>query len=43
MGNYSKNSGGKCCATNSDGSGGIDVKNGIGREDCGYCFSGKCS
>ncbi|KAL1853742.1 hypothetical protein Plec18167_005049 [Paecilomyces lecythidis] len=38
-----KNSGGKCCASNSDGSGGLDVKNGLGREDCGYCFSGKCS
>ncbi|KAE8375566.1 hypothetical protein BDV26DRAFT_13045 [Aspergillus bertholletiae] len=33
---------GKCCATNSDGSGGIDVNKG-GGEKCGYCFSGKCS
>ncbi|OGM41689.1 hypothetical protein ABOM_009883 [Aspergillus bombycis] len=33
---------GKCCAKNSDGSGGIDVNKG-GGENCGYCFSGKCS
>ncbi|KAF7595483.1 hypothetical protein BBP40_005819 [Aspergillus hancockii] len=33
---------GKCCAKNSDGSGGIDVNKG-GGENCGYCFSGTCS
>lgn len=33
---------GKCCAKNSDGTGGIDVNKG-GGETCGYCFSGKCS
>ncbi|KAE8391178.1 hypothetical protein BDV23DRAFT_171773 [Aspergillus alliaceus] len=37
----SKNNG-KCCAKNKDGSGGIDVNKG-GGENCGYCFSGKCS
>ncbi|POR32482.1 Uncharacterized protein TPAR_07312 [Tolypocladium paradoxum] len=37
-----KNGDGKCCAKNADGTGGIDVKDGLGREDCGYCFSGKC-
>ncbi|KAK5994750.1 hypothetical protein PT974_03133 [Cladobotryum mycophilum] len=36
------NSGGKCCATNADGSGGMDISKGLGREDCGYCFSAKC-
>ncbi|KAH8653535.1 hypothetical protein BX600DRAFT_501124 [Xylariales sp. PMI_506] len=35
------NSGGKCCALNADGSGGINVNQG-GGENCGYCFSGKC-
>ncbi|KAE8363280.1 hypothetical protein BDV27DRAFT_130187 [Aspergillus caelatus] len=33
---------GKCCAKNKDGSGGQDVKRGQGREDCGFCFTGKC-
>ncbi|KAF7622467.1 hypothetical protein F9C07_8484 [Aspergillus flavus] len=33
---------GKCCAKNSDGTGGIDVNKG-GGETCGYYFSGKCS
>ncbi|QPG97840.1 hypothetical protein C2857_006928 [Epichloe festucae Fl1] len=33
---------GKCCAKNSDGSEGLDVDKGQGREDCGYCFTGKC-
>ncbi|KAM4062091.1 hypothetical protein HRG_008943 [Hirsutella rhossiliensis] len=36
------NQSGKCCAINKDGSGGMDVKKGLGREDCGYCFGGKC-
>ncbi|MCJ1240989.1 hypothetical protein MMC14_008993 [Varicellaria rhodocarpa] len=36
------NAGGKCCALNKDGSGGIALSDGAGREDCGYCFSGKC-
>ncbi|KAE8422567.1 hypothetical protein BDV36DRAFT_245429 [Aspergillus pseudocaelatus] len=33
---------GKCCAKNKDGSGGVDVSRGQGREDCGFCFTGKC-
>ncbi|KYK57405.1 hypothetical protein DCS_04414 [Drechmeria coniospora] len=37
-----KDKGGKCCAKNANGSGGRNVKDGIGREDCGYCFSGQC-
>ncbi|KAK5994445.1 hypothetical protein PT974_04919 [Cladobotryum mycophilum] len=37
-----KNRDGKCCAAHKDGSGGQDVARGQGREDCGYCFSGKC-
>ncbi|KAI9704132.1 MAG: hypothetical protein M1836_006993 [Candelina mexicana] len=34
------NQGGKCCALNADGSGGLPAT-GNG-EDCGYCYSGKC-
>ncbi|KAI9832623.1 MAG: hypothetical protein M1826_001573 [Phylliscum demangeonii] len=37
-----KNSGGKCCALDADGSKGINVDLGGGSEDCGFCFSGKC-
>ncbi|EQL03792.1 hypothetical protein G6O67_003344 [Ophiocordyceps sinensis] len=37
-----KNRAGKCCARNKDGSGGLDASRGQGREDCGYCFTGKC-
>ncbi|PFH59616.1 hypothetical protein XA68_12103 [Ophiocordyceps unilateralis] len=37
-----KNTDGKCCAKNKDGSGGLDVSRGQGRDDCGYCFTGKC-
>lgn len=37
-----KNRDGKCCSKNKDGSGGLDVKDGMGREDCGFCFTGKC-
>ncbi|GAB0132748.1 hypothetical protein EsDP_00001175 [Epichloe bromicola] len=37
-----KNRDGKCCAKNKDGSGGLDASRGQGREDCGYCFTGKC-
>ncbi|KAI1084544.1 hypothetical protein F5B20DRAFT_522095 [Whalleya microplaca] len=37
-----KNSGGRCCALQRNGSGGLDVDKGRGGEDCGYCFSGKC-
>ncbi|KYK62058.1 hypothetical protein DCS_03203 [Drechmeria coniospora] len=37
-----KNRDGKCCAKNKDGSGGLDASRGVGREDCGYCFTGKC-
>ncbi|RCI09750.1 hypothetical protein L249_3931 [Ophiocordyceps polyrhachis-furcata BCC 54312] len=36
------NRNGKCCAKNKDGSGGMDVPRGGGREDCGFCFTGKC-
>jgi hypothetical protein len=38
----SKAIGGKCCALNADGSGGVDTNKG-GGERCGYCFSGKCT
>ncbi|OAA82437.1 hypothetical protein LEL_01982 [Akanthomyces lecanii RCEF 1005] len=41
--NFSKGRSGKCCAKNKNGSGGLDVNKGQGREDCGFCFSGKCS
>ncbi|KJZ74698.1 hypothetical protein HIM_05815 [Hirsutella minnesotensis 3608] len=37
-----KNRDGKCCAKNKDGTGGLDASRGQGREDCGYCFTGKC-
>ncbi|KAM4057257.1 hypothetical protein HRG_004087 [Hirsutella rhossiliensis] len=37
-----KNRDGKCCAKNKDGSGGLDASRGQGREDCGFCFTGKC-
>ncbi|KAF7627491.1 hypothetical protein F9C07_2227011 [Aspergillus flavus] len=37
-----KNMDGKCCALNKDGSGALDVSRGQGREDCGFCFTGKC-
>ncbi|EFR00377.1 hypothetical protein MGYG_03379 [Nannizzia gypsea CBS 118893] len=37
-----KNRDGRCCAKNKDGTGGLDVGHGMGREDCGFCFSGKC-
>ncbi|KAJ3481755.1 hypothetical protein NLG97_g7745 [Lecanicillium saksenae] len=37
-----KNRDGKCCAKNKDGSGGLDANHGQGREDCGFCFTGKC-
>lgn len=40
--NRSKNRDGKCCAKNKDGSGGLDASKGQGREDCGFCFTGKC-
>ena len=39
---HSKNMDGKCCALNKDGSGALDVSRGQGREDCGFCFTGKC-
>ncbi|KAI9704915.1 MAG: hypothetical protein M1836_006695 [Candelina mexicana] len=35
------NQGGKCCAANADGTGGLPTSSGGNREDCGYCFSGK--
>ncbi|EZF31030.1 hypothetical protein H101_05352 [Trichophyton interdigitale H6] len=37
-----KNRDGKCCAKNKDGSGGLDASKGQGRDDCGFCFTGKC-
>ncbi|PHH66058.1 hypothetical protein CDD81_583 [Ophiocordyceps australis] len=37
-----KNRQGKCCAKYKEGSGGINVGKAIGREDCGFCFTGSC-
>ncbi|PHH91252.1 hypothetical protein CDD83_1169 [Cordyceps sp. RAO-2017] len=33
---------GKCCSKNKDGSEGLDASKGQGREDCGFCWTGKC-
>ncbi|KAK6833350.1 hypothetical protein PG987_008044 [Apiospora arundinis] len=33
---------GKWCAKNKDGSGALDATKGQGREDYGFCFTGKC-
>lgn len=37
-----KNRGGKCCAKNKGGTGGLDASAGQRREDCGFCFARKC-
>ncbi|KAB8223028.1 hypothetical protein BDV33DRAFT_167773 [Aspergillus novoparasiticus] len=37
-----KETNGKCCAKYKDGSGALDASRGQGREDCGFCFTGKC-
>ncbi|KAE8140411.1 hypothetical protein BDV38DRAFT_269015 [Aspergillus pseudotamarii] len=34
---------GKCCAKTRDGRFAVDVRKGLGREDCGFCFTGKCN
>ena len=34
------NAGGKCCATNSDGTGKISAPEKASEDRCGYCFTG---
>ena len=38
----SQSAGGHCCARDKEGRYGMDVRKGLGREDCGYCFTGYC-
>ncbi|RSL82710.1 hypothetical protein CEP51_004989 [Fusarium floridanum] len=37
-----QSAGGHCCAREKTREYGLDVRKGIGREDCGYCYTGYC-